>query len=262
VTFKDDMLGLGAKMKSKDVEHSRAGLDAFQGLLGRLNGKSDVDLRKEEQKAEDRKLAMWAQGKWGGMIFVPGGLLVQGEAFKKNDDNVEASETKESSAEIGEDVDEAVEKARKKEERRRKKAEKKQQEVNDEVLGKAKRREERWRKHTKEVKAESAPGGLSADLLTRKREQPDKSVDIQDNSEDIGESEGHSEKKRKKQKSENLLGTIQASTPLAEPSPKPVNTVSTQGIARNGRHILRGKNIQAKKMAFGDAKMLDEVFEL
>jgi hypothetical protein len=29
---------------------------------------------------------------------------------------------------------------------------------------------------------------------------------------------------------------------------------------RNGRQILRGKNIAAKKMAFADAKMLDEIF--
>ena len=73
VSFKDDTLGLGASLKSKDIEHSRTGLDAFQGLLGRLNGKSDTEVQEAEKKVEDRKLAMFAQGKFGGMVFVPGG---------------------------------------------------------------------------------------------------------------------------------------------------------------------------------------------
>ena len=86
VSFKDDNLGLGASLKSKDVEASRTGLDAFQGLLGRLNGKSEQEVEAVERKVEERKLAMFAQGKWGGMVFVSGGLLVQRDDFKVNEE--------------------------------------------------------------------------------------------------------------------------------------------------------------------------------
>lgn len=87
ILFKDNNLGLGAKTKSQDVEGQRTGLDAFQGLLGRLNGKSDAELKKQEKKIEDRKLEMYARGRWGGLVFVKGGILegsIEDKATKTN----------------------------------------------------------------------------------------------------------------------------------------------------------------------------------
>lgn len=83
IAVKDNTLGLGASLKSKNIEHQRTGLDAFQGLLGRLNAKSEEDVRKVEEKVENKKLAIFAQGRWGGMVFVPGGLLVQEDPKKE-----------------------------------------------------------------------------------------------------------------------------------------------------------------------------------
>ena len=52
-----------------------------------------------------------------------------------------------------------------------------------------------------------------------------------------------------------------ASSTDAEDVPD-IATASTipRPTVRNGRQMLRGRNIAAKKMAFADAKMLDEIF--
>ncbi|KAJ5780864.1 hypothetical protein N7457_006024 [Penicillium paradoxum] len=74
VTLKDDTLGLGARIGR---ETEQTGLDAFKGLLGRLNGKSDVELKKDERKRDDVRLARYAALKFPEVRFVSGGLLAQ-----------------------------------------------------------------------------------------------------------------------------------------------------------------------------------------
>jgi Pin2-interacting protein X1 len=240
VSFKDDNLGLGASLKSKDIEHSRTGLDAFQGLLGRLNGKSDAELEKAEKKAEDRKLVMFAQGKWGGMVFVSGGLLVQRDDFKVQDEKVEEKtvkprndaeaiarmKRKQKSSEdedaVPAEEDEAAAKARRKQER----AEKRQ------------RKEERRRRKAK--RSAASEGATPMDVSE---------VDV-------------SEKKKEMHRSKSLPTSpkdTSASASDTDAEDVPVTTQPRPPI-RNGRQMLRGKNIAAKKMAFADAKMLDEIF--
>lgn len=74
VTLKDDTLGLGAKLNR---EGEPTGLDAFKGLLGRLNGKSDGELKQEQRKRDDVKLARYAAMKFPEVRFVYGGPLAQ-----------------------------------------------------------------------------------------------------------------------------------------------------------------------------------------
>lgn len=76
VTLKDDTLGLGARPRGL-ADGEPTGLDAFQGLLGRLNGKNDSQLEEEQRKRDDVKLAIYAQRKWQGLSFISGGFLVQ-----------------------------------------------------------------------------------------------------------------------------------------------------------------------------------------
>ncbi|KAI9924164.1 hypothetical protein ASPWEDRAFT_38424 [Aspergillus wentii DTO 134E9] len=76
VVLKDDTLGLGARPK-RDPLGEPTGLDAFKGLLGRLNGKSDTVLEEEQRKRDDVKLARYAATKWQEVRFISGGLLVQ-----------------------------------------------------------------------------------------------------------------------------------------------------------------------------------------
>lgn len=59
VSIKDDNVGLGAKLKRKDKKDEFdngecAGLDVFQRILGRLNGKeSKISEELDTQKAKD-----------------------------------------------------------------------------------------------------------------------------------------------------------------------------------------------------------------
>lgn len=74
--LKDDQLGLGAKRNGGD---ECTGLDAFQTLLGRLNGKTDDVLELERKKREDAKLNVYVEMKLGTIRFVSGGFLVGDE---------------------------------------------------------------------------------------------------------------------------------------------------------------------------------------
>jgi hypothetical protein len=51
----------------------------------------------------------------------------------------------------------------------------------------------------------------------------------------------------------------QSPPPPSDSQRVPVSTNPNHVSSRNGRHIIRGRNIEAKRMAFADAKTLDEV---
>ncbi|KAA6415446.1 MAG: hypothetical protein FRX48_00161 [Lasallia pustulata] len=86
VALREDNLGLGAKRKSGQSDGQCTGLDAFQDLLGRLNGKTEVDLEKEQKSRDDLKRAIYTGNRWGSVRFVSGGLLVGDEIQKLADD--------------------------------------------------------------------------------------------------------------------------------------------------------------------------------
>jgi Pin2-interacting protein X1 len=76
VMIKDDNLGLGAKIGSGVGHGECTGLDAFKNLLGRLNGKDEDELEKEQKSREDLKRAIYTERRWGSIRFVQGGFLV------------------------------------------------------------------------------------------------------------------------------------------------------------------------------------------
>lgn len=86
--LKDDHLGLGAKRGSGQSQGQCTGLDAFQGLLGRLNGKTEGDLEKEQKSRDDMKQAIYIDNRWGTVHFVSGGLLVGDQIQKLAGDEV------------------------------------------------------------------------------------------------------------------------------------------------------------------------------
>ena len=243
--FKDDTLGLGAKLKSKDLEGQRTGLDAFQNVLGRLNSKTEEELEKHEKKEVERKLEGYARGRWGGMMFVPGGVLVQGEGFKSAQDGIEErrekAEQKRMSGTISmvDDVgvaqgelkseaqamDEKAEKKRRKEERRRRKEKRRANKAERAVV-----KEQRMSKTTRQASKSSS---VSA---------PDEATSSSDEAE------------------AKLLDTsIKETEPKQRPPVLISETKRKEGL-RNGRHILRGRNIEAKRKAFADTKGLDAIF--
>ena len=76
VSIKDDNLGIGAKIGSGVGHGECTGLDAFTNLLGRLNGKDEEELEREQKSREDLKRAIYTERKWGSIRFVPGGFLI------------------------------------------------------------------------------------------------------------------------------------------------------------------------------------------
>lgn len=259
VLFKDDNLGLGAKRKSKDLEGQRTGLDAFQGLLGRLNGKTDQELEKEEKKIEDRKLEMYAKGRWGGMVFIKGGTLVGDRDFgtgegkdetttsPENDSTPEQSTSERENKGTTADT-EAEKKQRKEEKRQRKEARKLRREEN--ALRKA------ARKAKQQGKATQSDSGDEDDQKDDSEPTPfltHKAPPVQAPDEPVSSSSGNEDSKSSK------LKRKRSSSKIGVPEPSKQKPTAPTPL-RNGRHLLRGRNIQAKKMAFADMKGLEEIF--
>lgn len=90
VAMRADNLGLGAKTGSGQEAGECVGLDAFQAMLGRLNGKSEEVLGKEQEVRNDMKLRAHVERK--GMVrFVYGGRLVGDD--HENEEQGEAQTT-------------------------------------------------------------------------------------------------------------------------------------------------------------------------
>jgi Pin2-interacting protein X1 len=76
VVLKDDNLGIGAKRGSGLEQGECVGLDVFQSLLGRLNGRDEDELAQEQKSREDLKRAIYTERKWGSIRFISGGFLI------------------------------------------------------------------------------------------------------------------------------------------------------------------------------------------
>ncbi|MCJ1356426.1 MAG: telomerase inhibitor [Icmadophila ericetorum] len=76
VTLREDKLGLGAKHGSGQGAGECTGLDNFQDLLGRLNGKSETQMGKEQESRNNLKRTLYTESRLGTLHFVSGGLLV------------------------------------------------------------------------------------------------------------------------------------------------------------------------------------------
>ncbi|KAG8623461.1 hypothetical protein KVT40_008437 [Elsinoe batatas] len=92
VLLKDDNLGLGASRKREGAE--TFGLDQFSGLLGRLNGKTEEVLGKEEGARRDVRLRLWADQR-GGVRFVSAGFLVGDKVEQLKREEVEMKDAEE-----------------------------------------------------------------------------------------------------------------------------------------------------------------------
>lgn len=82
ITLKDDNLGLGAKRGAGQEVGNNTGLDMFQDVLGRLNGKNQHELKKEQDVRSCLRRSVYLEQKWGRPCFVSGGLLVSDDLQK------------------------------------------------------------------------------------------------------------------------------------------------------------------------------------
>lgn len=76
IALKEDNLGLGAKHDAAREGGESTGLDSFEDLLGRLNGRGPVDLKRDRSQRSDLRSSAYINQRWGKLHFVSGGLLV------------------------------------------------------------------------------------------------------------------------------------------------------------------------------------------
>ncbi|KFY34713.1 hypothetical protein V494_06534 [Pseudogymnoascus sp. VKM F-4513 (FW-928)] len=113
VVLKDDNLGIGAKKGSGLEQGECVGLDVFQNLLGRLNGRDEDEIEREQKSREDLKRAIYTERKWGSIRFVSGGFLIgdkiqdliDGEAERMRQLAVDSSSASDSSSDSDSDSD-------------------------------------------------------------------------------------------------------------------------------------------------------------
>lgn len=99
MALKENTLGLGAKSGGGGlVDGERTGLDIFQSVLGRLNGKSEEALLKEQAARDDLRRGEYIESRVGAMKFVKGGWLVGNDVQDRRE--VEEIEVQPSSEQV------------------------------------------------------------------------------------------------------------------------------------------------------------------
>lgn len=251
ILFKDNNLGLGAKTKSKDIEGQRTGLDAFQAMLGRLNGKSDKEVEAMEKKVEDRKLEMYAKGRWGGMVFVKGGTLVGEKTFGTGEE-IEPANVNESRDQSGESQDSDTGVAKDTEKQKRKE-EKKQRKEARRIRREAKAAKKAAKSAKRQAKSQqsSSEDDQSEDEKDQQHLSSCTSAHTLAPDEPVSSASSGNE--------DSTSSNLKRKRSVTTTTPLPVKTAIPTPV-KGGRHLLRGRNIQAKRMAFSDMKGLDEIF--
>ena len=89
VAWKDDTLGLGAKTGREEAKKQAIGLDAFQGLLERLNGKSEDAIQQQQTIRDSTRRETYVERRFGSVTFIKGGFLVGDKIQKLIDDEAE-----------------------------------------------------------------------------------------------------------------------------------------------------------------------------
>ena len=84
VFLREENLGLGAKIGTSNAE--TFGLSLFSSVLGRLNGKTDGEIEKQQNSLRDAELRLYQAQKFGHMNFVSGGLLLGDKIVSPCDD--------------------------------------------------------------------------------------------------------------------------------------------------------------------------------
>lgn len=246
VTVKDDTLGLGARPKILDEP---TGLDAFKGLLGRLNGKSDVELEKEQRKRDDIKLARYAATKWQAVRFVRGGLLVQEKTDAATTKLPENKSTDEKGNRTSNDVaidglDTSLSQNVTFSSRDLKNKDQEKKEKRKE------KNEEKEKKDKKKKKRKENSQGDENDKSQRKRDKRAKKRKHSEDSEDLDS----------RTTTEDAVMT--EANVAAETSSVVVPTsASRKERVPLGRNVTRARHIAQKKRALLDDKSLNEVTE-
>lgn len=246
VLLKDDNLGIGARRNQGD---ECTGLDVFKDLLGRLNGKSEDTIQKEQQFRQDARMSAYMHHKYGAMRFVSGGLLVgdkieelvaqssgaskeRAEKSEVDDKPKKEKKSKKRKADADLETDDSEETSRKDKKKRRKDKSSEENtpaQTEDEDAAEAKRIKKEKKRRKKEARAEA---------------------DAAQNDESQRPSKSDKKRKKEKLKESETSATNSEAASEAEPSPAP----------HLNRHLARRKFIAQKRRAVMDPSALKQIF--
>lgn len=274
VLLRDDNLGLGAK--TGDVKAETFGLSALQGLLGRLNGKSEGELKKEEKAQRDIQLALYQGQRWGSMNFISGGFLIGDTITEKRIKTQDVTPSKRSQAATGgANLDGGAIKSAK-----RKRSEVEEQDTSD--AAHRKKEKKRKRKHDgsrSEQNTSEAPSTMAKARETlavahtstaRTADDADEEAQADETSaleadrkaqRKIRKEERRARKEAKRLMKEKRLQKemlAERSDPALKPVTGPKSSPTVNFTA--GRHAVRQRYIHQKKMASLDPQALREIF--
>ncbi|KAF2429925.1 hypothetical protein EJ08DRAFT_734648 [Tothia fuscella] len=264
VMLRDDNMGLGA---SKRGNAEQFGLDMFAGLLGRLNGKSETLLEKEQAGRRDAMLSTLASQRYGSTRFVSGGFLV-GEKIEKTAEDVvigvEAvtvtvsqqssdSEGKKRKRNVEVTGDDVVTKTK----RSRKKLNAAEEEI-DEKAEKKSKKEKRRKRHEQETDAAVEEEKAEVSVSLRASSGADEKAERRrQKAERKAQRAAKRLKKEQRRKSKAGAGAEETSSDSDTSTPE-VSTAPPP--AARGRAFVRSRYITQKRKACMDPTALREIF--
>ena len=285
VLLREDNLGLGAKVGGKGNAET-FGLSTLSGIFGRLNGKTDAEVEKQQSNLRDAELRTYQAQKYGFMNFVRGGLLV-GDKIEEVQEKlvgatrsdprstgVPAAESKKRKAEeaVSEEVEEKQ--ARRK---KRKSDLRAQAEANDEAAEAT--------LHEDALVASRPSTDMTEDVKAAKRRRKEekraakRATDSSAASEDAiaraekraGKEERRKRKEEKRRRkaaavdedggdaSESASVTTSAVATPSATSGASTPTSASLAFGGGSRHAVRQRYIMQKRMASMDVKALNEI---
>ncbi|KAH6691561.1 protein PXR1, partial [Plectosphaerella plurivora] len=266
VSLKDDMLGLGFK-QSKDEQVT--GMNAFQDMLARLNGKTE-ELAKAKEAQVAVQTTLYCDSKFGPMRFVRGGWLVgdtlqESPAAKLKAAEDAKTESKKRKVEDVSDSDSSSEdeKARKKRRKEERKAAKKLKAKSGSNTPADKSDEtdasEKDKKKKSKSKKDSAATTEDETDAKSKSKKSKKSKRDADSTDSDAEKAAKKEKKRLKKEQKRAEKASSTSTPSATGTSTPAAAKSgTSTPILRGHHAVRSKWIKSKSMATLDDAALNQ----
>jgi len=273
VLLKDDNLGLGAKIGNQNAD--TFGLSQFSGLLGRLNGKSEEVLKKEEDSRRDVELRLYQGRRYGTMNFISAGYLVgdkiearqdwggvdpgkKTKAVEKQDPTVISEESTKSSKKRKRDIGAAEDVSQPVKEKKKKQKKTKDTEPStslpttdlDPELADAKSKS----KETKEERRIRKAAKASAKLEKQKRKDEKKLAKVAKRAGASSTKKAESEPSSSEEDEEIVISQT-TSVPTSA-----VTSGTSTPLGSNPRRAIRSRYIASKRMASMDPNALKEIF--
>ncbi|KAK3715294.1 telomerase inhibitor [Vermiconidia calcicola] len=262
VLLREDNLGLGAQVGKSNAE--TFGLSLFSGVLGRLNGKSDAEVERQQGALRDAELRTYQAQKFGVMGFVSGGLLVgnkimpameeeeeienPGAISFPSEDKVERKQKKRKAAQDASELD--AKRSKKKSKVGTSGLDEHDADTNDVEAAKAKQKKAKRSKQTDRDAKASATTTAEDDRSRQKQEKR-------------ARKEERRKRKEEKRRLKSEKSAPESGSTSPDEQPVVVKTLAPpQDMFSGNRHAVRQRYIQQKRMASMDAQAMKEIFML